>query len=171
MSPYADKVKQAAKVKAYYLEHKEAIRAQGKARYQANRESILAQTKAYRETHKEEIAAQLKAKFAANPEIRRQEGRRYYAKNREVILSNFKKRQYGLNAEQMRALLASQGGVCKVCGKDDWGPRGPMVDHDHRPGGRVRGILCHYCNTAIGLIKEDPAIAQSIIKYLKGGEL
>jgi hypothetical protein len=40
------------------------------------------------------------------------------------------------------------------------------VDHDHKTG-KVRGILCHKCNIALGLIGDDPARARALANYLE----
>ncbi len=42
-----------------------------------------------------------------------------------------------------------------------------MVDHDHTTG-EVRGLLCHNCNRAIGLLREDPERLRRAIEYLEG---
>jgi hypothetical protein len=78
-------------------------------------------------------------------------------------------KQYGLTLESYDELLQEQGGVCKICLTDD--PRGQSkagrfyVDHNHRTG-QVRGLLCNDCNTAIGLLKDSPAIAEVAHQYL-----
>ena len=40
------------------------------------------------------------------------------------------------------------------------------VDHCHKTG-KVRGLLCNNCNTALGLMKDDPVRLQSAIHYLQ----
>jgi hypothetical protein len=74
-------------------------------------------------------------------------------------------RRYGLTVDDVSARLLAQGGVCAMCGKAEWGKTGPCVDHDHKTG-RIRGILCHKCNAAAGLIKDDPKIALKMSEYL-----
>lgn len=79
----------------------------------------------------------------------------------------FRQLRYGLAPEQHAALLAAQGGLCAVC-KGAGGQRGLAVDHDHATG-RVRGLLCGACNSAIGLLKERPDNFERAVAYLKNG--
>lgn len=44
----------------------------------------------------------------------------------------------------------------------------PMVDHDHVTG-TIRGLLCSKCNTLLGMAKDNIAILENAIKYLKKG--
>lgn len=72
---------------------------------------------------------------------------------------------YGLTKATYDDLFDRQGGRCAICGWSDWSDQNPAVDHDHASG-KVRGLLCTNCNTALGLIKDDPKIAQAMIDYL-----
>jgi len=60
------------------------------------------------------------------------------------------KTRYGLTADQYRALMEKQRGVCALCGGQ---MLRPVVDHDHQTG-RVRGILCHHCNIKLPVIED-----------------
>lgn len=59
---------------------------------------------------------------------------------------------------------------CEICGRD----RPLVVDHDHsccphrkrKCGECNRGLLCRQCNTAIGMIGDDPDIAAKALRYL-----
>ncbi len=52
--------------------------------------------------------------------------------------------KYGINYFDY-CEMAKNG--CHLCGKfPKLGQRRYAVDHDHRPPGRTRGILCYYCN-------------------------
>jgi hypothetical protein len=73
------------------------------------------------------------------------------------------KRRYGIGVAEFDALLASQGGVCAICGTSD--PQ--HVDHDHACG-NVRGILCFNCNGGLGQFKDSPDLLQNAIGYLRG---
>jgi hypothetical protein len=83
---------------------------------------------------------------------------------------------YGITLEQYEKLLASQGGVCAICGAAEADGRSLHVDHDHkccaerRSCGRcVRGLLCSPCNTGIGMLGEDAKRLWSAMMYLAGG--
>lgn len=68
------------------------------------------------------------------------------------------KTRYGINPEEVEAMLAKQNGLCPLCGKP---PKRVCVDHDHATG-RVRGILCHGCNVGLGQLEAigvDRAVA------------
>jgi hypothetical protein len=42
-----------------------------------------------------------------------------------------------------------------------------MVDHCHATG-KVRGLLCHNCNRALGLLKDDKSTIRRALEYLEG---
>jgi hypothetical protein len=39
------------------------------------------------------------------------------------------------------------------------------ADHCHKTN-TARGILCHYCNSALGLLREDPELFKKAVEYL-----
>ena len=54
-----------------------------------------------------------------------------------------------------------------ICGKhaDDNHNKRLYIDHDHETG-KVRGLLCLQCNTALGLLKDNPKVLKKALKYL-----
>ncbi|MBA3757125.1 MAG: endonuclease VII domain-containing protein [Nitrosomonas sp.] len=92
---------------------------------------------------------------------------RYVSRRKWILL-----KKYNLTLEEFEILLNKQMRSCKICGKntEDWWTNktngGLHIDHHHECG-RVRGLLCSGCNTAIGLMSEDPEILKKAIKYLK----
>lgn len=54
-------------------------------------------------------------------------------------------------------LLSKQGGMCALCPRrsaDRDGTLKLFVDHCHKTG-RVRGLLCHNCNAALGMLGDQ----------------
>src|SRR5882672_8763006 len=77
------------------------------------------------------------------------------------------KREYGIDEKTYLKMLEDQGGVCAICrGKQSRLRKRLDVDHNHVTG-KVRGLLCSPCNTAIGIMREDETRLQSAIDYLK----
>jgi len=137
-----------ANIKAYNAkyrkEHRQEIRAKSRKYYQEHCEEQLLKYGEYRQTNREKIRTSNKPR------------NRWYGL----------KARYGLSKADYEALLKKQGGFCAICGRANWNGRGPHVDHDHATG-KVRGILCGGCNTALGLIYEEIDISKSMTKYLK----
>lgn len=82
-----------------------------------------------------------------------------------------RRKNYGLAPGQFQVMLDAQNGVCASCGYPETAtfrgrPRALHVDHDHTTG-QVRGLLCTGCNTALGLLREDPARILGLIRYLE----
>ncbi len=78
-------------------------------------------------------------------------------------------RKFGITEEQFVEMSKAQGDVCKICGK----PEGEenrrtrlTIDHCHSTG-KIRGLLCHNCNTAIGLMKDNISNFENAILYIK----
>lgn len=91
--------------------------------------------------------------FRENPE------RTAATKRRHNLAKN-----YNMTVEQYDQLFDMQDGKCAVCGSRVFG-RLP-VDHCHRTG-RVRGLLCHRCNRALGLIGDSVELLRKAIDYLE----
>ena len=76
------------------------------------------------------------------------------------------KRAYGMTIEEYEILLISQSGKCAICGVSQEKLKQTLsVDHDHT-NGKVRGLLCHWCNTGIGYFSDSVQCLQAAISYL-----
>jgi hypothetical protein len=69
--------------------------------------------------------------------------------------------KYGLSREAFNEMLVRQGGCCYICRTDTPNGKGWSVDHCHETD-TVRFIACNPCNAALGMIREDPAIAKRL---------
>lgn len=77
---------------------------------------------------------------------------------------------YSISLDEYTDLLKKQGGLCMICKQPETRVVKQKtcflhVDHNHE-NGIIRGLLCHACNTGIGLLKEDITILQEAINYL-----
>ena len=102
---------------------------------------------------------------AADPKYFARLAKRSREKDPERTERNRRKRRakaYGLTLEQLTALETAADGRCMIC-------RTPVaklvVDHCHKTG-RVRGLLCGTCNSAIGYLKDDPEIIRRAADYV-----
>lgn len=123
----------------------------------------------------------------SDPEIRKEYSRRYYQNNKQKWVDNRKpptdeqrdltrrwsfeyrlKTVYGMSRVEYDALLNKQQGRCAVCGtKEVKGIAKQMhVDHCH-VSGKIRGLLCMRCNTALGWYEKN---AQAVINYLQSSQ-
>lgn len=92
----------------------------------------------------------------------------HYHANKEAICKQRYLEKYGITIEERDAILANQGNVCWICGELPnfrWGKK-LMTDHCHTTG-VVRGMLCHYCNAAIGSMRDNPMLLERAELYLK----
>jgi hypothetical protein len=77
------------------------------------------------------------------------------------------KKTYNITTEVYDVLLLKQNGQCAICKKNQSDiKRRLSVDHSHS-NGKVRGLLCYNCNTAIGYFKENISCFLEAIKYLQ----
>ena len=77
------------------------------------------------------------------------------------------KRKYNLSRDEYEALLESQNNCCKICGTHGTeNTQGKLyVDHCHTTG-KVRGLLCMKCNTALGLLDDNKDRITKLLDYL-----
>lgn len=89
------------------------------------------------------------------------DSKKYYYKTGQ---KNRLLKRYGLSQDQFERLLLDQNGLCKICGQKD-ADRELAIDHCHATG-RIRGLLCQKCNTALGLFKDNIELLRKSIIYL-----
>ncbi|MEV0276057.1 endonuclease VII domain-containing protein [Streptomyces sp. NPDC050610] len=73
------------------------------------------------------------------------------------------KRSYGITEAERDEMIAAQMNICVIC----LNAPAVHVDHCHQTG-RVRGVLCFNCNSAIGKLGDDPGTLRRAIAYLEG---
>lgn len=56
---------------------------------------------------------------------------------------------------------------CAVCGvREEKAQRQLSIDHCHETG-KVRGVLCFACNTALGKLGDDPERIRALAAYVE----
>jgi hypothetical protein len=79
-------------------------------------------------------------------------------------------RRYGITQQDYDVMLAEQNNQCAICKTTEPGGRHTsnyfVVDHCHTTS-KVRKLLCHHCNTSLGLVGDNISTLQEMIKYLQ----
>jgi hypothetical protein len=102
-----------------------------------------------------------------NKERHNNYNKKYRTKNKEKIKFFNIKFKYKISEEEYNALFEQQDGRCLGCNEHQSNLNKPLyIDHCHITK-KVRGLLCHNCNTVLGFSKDNPEILQRLISYLK----
>ena len=77
------------------------------------------------------------------------------------------KRKYGITIDDYDQMFEDQNGDCCICEVNRAALHKDLaVDHCHITG-KIRGLLCTPCNTALGLFKDNEFIINKALEYLK----
>lgn len=120
-----------------------------------------------------------KKKWKENPKKMRKKALKYALENPQVGKRAALKKRYGMTLEDWERLFKKQKGRCAICKKGQkttqithlpgkgkgLANKSLFVDHDHKTG-KVRGLLCSKCNTALGLLLDSSEIVQNAFWYL-----
>lgn len=146
----------------------------GKRKYHTEEERLEADRlskQKYVDNNSEKVkASQKKANKKwkdSNLEYNNEHSKKWNKKNPEKVKSYRLKREFGITLEQYNIMFTNQNGKCLICLRHQSEfKRALAVDHNHETG-EIRGLLCHKCNTAIGLLHDNIDILNNAIKYLK----
>lgn len=81
-------------------------------------------------------------------------------------------RNYGIDTKEYDRMYKEQQGLCGICNTEGFVMDKSkhklklVVDHCHSSGA-VRGLLCHNCNRALGLLQDDIGNLNRAIGYLE----
>jgi Recombination endonuclease VII len=148
-------------IAARQRENRASCREKDRKRYAEDpqyRARTLAKNMAFYWRHCDELNARRREKRSSDAEFRERLLERQNERRHALV--------YGLSKEDYRRLLAAQNGLCAVC--DEKPERRLCVDHCHATG-EVRGLLCGNCNTAIGLLADDPERMLAAARYVRRG--
>ncbi len=114
--------------------------------------------------HKEKTKERVRKWNNENKDKRVEYSRRFRQKNPKRLDYLYK---YKLTEEAYLELLYSQKEVCAGCETPQSElKRKLFVDHCHKTG-IVRGLLCDFCNRALGDVKDNPAVLRTLANYLE----
>jgi hypothetical protein len=131
-----------------------------------NKEKLDEYQKQYRLIHKEEMREYHKQHYIKHREEKREYKKQYNISHRKERRERGLK-MYGLTPEQYDEMFAKQNGCCAICGKHQKRFKQTLnVDHNHITG-KIRELLCHSCNSAIGLMKDSKIMLNKALLYLE----
>lgn len=90
----------------------------------------------------------------------------------EVFAERLLQRNYKISRQKVSEMHEAQNNLCAICGEEGFKMAEHhksklVVDHCHETG-NVRGLLCHNCNRALGLLKDKVSVLRKAIEYLEG---
>lgn len=96
---------------------------------------------------------------------------RWRSQSPEARRGTHRQRKFGVSPEQYGEMSAAQDHLCAICREPETTlQKGTLtslaVDHCHATG-RVRGLLCRACNTALGLFGDSPERLLLAAQYLQ----
>ncbi len=77
--------------------------------------------------------------------------------------------KYGITPEEYQVMVEQQDGKCAICQRAPEGNgvsrHNLVVDHEHDTG-KVRALLCDFCNRGLGIFRDSPELLEEAAKYL-----
>lgn len=118
-----------------------------------------------------------KAKYAENPAPYKERQSRLRKEKPEVFRGYELMKKFRMTLEQHEQMFDNQGRVCAGCESEDSGEPNRRWHTDHDPsccptgrktcGNCVRGILCRWCNMALGNAKNSVERLRGLANYLE----
>lgn len=120
------------------------------------------------EQNRERILKERRDRYWANPKEHSKKTKEYRSKNRHLERNRRLINKYGISLEEFNKMYHLQNGKCATCNKSCpiSSRNGLYVDHNHSTG-KIRKLLCSNCNRVLGLINENKATLENMIKYLE----
>lgn len=156
------------RMKEYHRSHKKEDKEYRKKYHEAHKEKRNKESREWKKNHKEKCKIdrrnyRIKNKDKEN-ELRNQWRVTHKDKARDTVL----KYNYGITLKQFNEMLSEQNNRCGVCNEIFTGvyPFTPTIDHIHDENRKIRGLLCNKCNSAMGLLKDDPELIIRAIEWV-----
>lgn len=129
-------------------------------------------SKKWRHEHKQIVNERVKQDRLINPEKYRAWDNNTRAKNIKSYRYKDVLNKHKISAEQYNEIFVRQNNLCAICNKAETrlGRSGEIcrlsIDHCHTTN-KIRGLLCHDCNTGLGKFKDDKNLLLAAITYLE----
>lgn len=107
-----------------------------------------------------------KEKYQNNKEKHCQITKKYYEENLEWRKELHLKKTYGITMEDKIKMRDYQNNKCYICENIFDNDKSAFVDHCHVTK-KVRGLLCHHCNSGLGYFKDNINYLKKAIQYLE----
>lgn len=156
------------RARAKYRErNREVLREKNKLYRQNNPEKVKQSNDKWIENNRDKVNAKAKRYRDKKTPIIKELWDDWYQSNKERVKFNKIKRIYGITKEQYDVMLQQQKYCCAICSVNIETQRDKtlVIDHCHTTG-KIRGLLCHACNTAIGLFKDSQETLLKACNYL-----
>ena len=153
---------------------KECVHESRVTRYATTREkSILAATK-WKKENRERVNKLVAQDKIDHPEKYAKWRKNYYERNKVDINTRSICRYHGLDIPTYESMFEAQGHKCAICDKMETRKmKGVImrlcVDHDHKTG-RIRGLLCHDCNSGLGKFHDSSDLLTLAAMYIMESE-
>lgn len=166
------KDKQLKRNRAWAKAHPEKMREYKAAWVKRNYEAVCkTQAEAFKKAYAanpEKFKAKAKAEYDKDPQAHIERSNEWKKKNPGKVKATQRKRTlrlHGITEEEFTRLLGKYS-TCPGCTRG-FGPScSACIDHNHTTG-KVRGLLCHKCNMALGYVYDNPTTLLNLNKYIR----
>lgn len=134
--------------------------------YKANEAKKKEYLREYNVKNKELLRIKRAARYQANKELHASRGRKWREANADKQRDYSFKKTYGISVEEYEAMALARDNKCELCSGTNVDGRRLSVDHCHASG-KIRGLLCNSCNLALGMFKDDIAVLERAINYVR----
>ena len=143
----------------------EDARASRRRWYAKNRKKMRAYNRRWRASHAANESKRAHRWRSLNRKKASSASLRWQSRNPEKVQDARLRRKYKISESDYQRMLQMQAGLCDICKRPPASGQRLSVDHDHTTG-KVRGLLHGNCNSAIGLLNDDPFRVEQALRYL-----
>lgn len=139
-----------------------------RARYRADPATVKARVKHWGTQHPDKVRSYTKKSKTTHKKAIQAYGRKRYRARREQQANYTRAKKYGMTPALFTQMLANQEGRCAVCYQSflSGSIGSPRVDHCHLTQ-KVRSLLCHKCNTGLGMFTDNPELLRQAADYIE----